>query len=75
MCPQSARNSERTRAGTWAEYDRSVSAPAQVPTRVRAEFLADCGHIPTWDDPQRVAEVILATAARAAQDAEVQRSA
>ena len=59
----------------WAEYDRSVSAPAQVPARVRSELLADCGHIPTWDDPQRVAEVILATAARAGQGAEAQRSA
>jgi len=59
----------------WAEYDRSVSAPAQVPARVRSEFLADCGHIPTWDDPERVAEVILATAQRAGQGAEAQHSA
>jgi pimeloyl-ACP methyl ester carboxylesterase len=59
----------------WAECDRSVRAPAQVPARVRTEFLADCGHIPTWDDPQRVAEVILATTARAGRGAETQRSA
>ncbi len=59
----------------WAEHDRSVSAPAQVPARVRVESLADCGHIPTWDDPQRVAEVILATTARAGQGTEVRRSA
>ena len=31
--------------------------------------------MPTWDDPQRVAEVILATTARAGQAAEAQRSA
>ena len=50
----------------WAEFDRSVSRPRRgVPDGVRTEFLAGCGHIPTWDDPQRVAEVILAGAARA----------
>jgi pimeloyl-ACP methyl ester carboxylesterase len=59
----------------WAEHDRSVSAPAQVPTRVRSEFLADCGHVPMWDDPRRVAEVILATTARAGHNAEVPRVA
>jgi len=58
----------------WAEHDRSVSAPAQVPTRVQTAFLADCGHLPTWDAPERVAEVILATAARAVHGAEAQRS-
>ena len=59
----------------WAEYDRSVSAPAQTPPGVRKEFLADCGHIPVWDDPGRVAEVILSTTAQARSGAEAQRSA
>lgn len=59
----------------WAEHDRSVTAPAQVPARVESAFLADCGHIPTWDDPQRVAEVILATTSRAEHGAPAQRSA
>jgi pimeloyl-ACP methyl ester carboxylesterase len=59
----------------WAEHDRSVSAPAQVPARVHAEYLAGCGHVPTWDDPQRVAQVILATTDRAGQGAEAQRQA
>lgn len=47
----------------WAERDRSVYPPATVPPGVRTEVLRDCGHVPTWDDPERVAEVILATTA------------
>lgn len=49
----------------WAEHDRSVVAPDRVPTGVHTEHLRDCGHVPTWDDPKRVAEVIVAGAARA----------
>ncbi len=49
----------------WAEHDRSVGPPDEVPPGVHTEYLRDCGHVPTWDDPARVAEVILAGAARA----------
>jgi len=49
----------------WAEYDRLVSPPARVPKGVETAQLAGCGHVPTWDDPARVAEVILACTARA----------
>jgi len=49
----------------WADRDRSVYPPDDVPPAVHTEVLRDCGHVPTWDDPRRVAEVILRTTARA----------
>ncbi len=49
----------------WADRDRSVHPPDQVPDAVHVEVLRDCGHLPTWDDPRRVAEVILRTTERA----------
>jgi len=49
----------------WADRDRSVYAPGHVPPEVHTEILRDCGHVPTWDDPRRVAEVILRTIGRA----------
>lgn len=48
----------------WADRDRSVYPPAHVPPGVHTEVLHDCGHVPTWDDPERVAEVILRTTGR-----------
>ena len=49
----------------WADRDRSVYPPEHVPPEVHTEVLHDCGHVPTWDDPGQVAEVILRTTARA----------
>ena len=49
----------------WADRDRSVYPPEHVPPEVHTEVLRDCGHVPTWDDPRLVAEVILRTTARA----------
>ena len=47
----------------WAEHDRIVrSRPLNqgiLPRRVRQRTLPGCGHVPTWDDPDLVAEVIL----------------
>lgn len=43
----------------WAEHDRLVARP---PTRVpdwRTVTLHGCGHIPTWDDPDQVARLLL----------------
>lgn len=50
----------------WADRDRLVSSPARLPHSVRTAVLHDCGHVPTWDDPEQVAGVILATTAQAA---------
>jgi len=52
----------------WAEHDRLVSPPRSVPPKVHtAPLLRGCGHVPTWDDPEQVAGVILESSARAAQ--------
>jgi pimeloyl-ACP methyl ester carboxylesterase len=57
----------------WGEHDRLVG-PQRVPfTPTRSELLRDCGHIPTWDDPGRVAALILEDVAATA-DARVSSS-
>jgi pimeloyl-ACP methyl ester carboxylesterase len=45
----------------WGEKDRLVRRPKpeSLPKRVRQVDLPDCGHVPTWDDPDRVARVVL----------------
>ncbi len=44
----------------WAEHDRLVGRPRSVPAGAREVRLAGVGHLPTWDDPAQVAEVLLA---------------
>jgi pimeloyl-ACP methyl ester carboxylesterase len=48
----------------WAEHDtlvRNSPLPAKLlPKRVEQVELPGCGHVPTWDDPDLVARVILA---------------
>lgn len=52
----------------WAEHDtlvRNRPLPAKaLPKRVEQVVLPGCGHVPTWDDPELVARVILAGARR-----------
>jgi len=52
----------------WAEHDslvRNRPLPEKlVPRRVQQVELPGCGHVPTWDDPELVARVILAGARR-----------
>jgi pimeloyl-ACP methyl ester carboxylesterase len=47
----------------WAEFDQIVrSRPLKdglLPKRVRQVELPGCGHVPTWDDPDLVARVVL----------------
>ena len=50
----------------WADRDRLVAPPRHLPEGIATAVLHDCGHVPTWDDPDRVAEVILAATARGA---------
>jgi pimeloyl-ACP methyl ester carboxylesterase len=42
----------------WADRDRSVYPPKEVPADVDVRRLRDCGHVPTWDSPEQVAGVI-----------------
>jgi pimeloyl-ACP methyl ester carboxylesterase len=43
----------------WAEHDRLVKKPRKIPDGVRSLDLPGCGHVPTWDDPELVARVLL----------------
>jgi pimeloyl-ACP methyl ester carboxylesterase len=49
----------------WPEYDRLIARPRRLPPNARSVDLPGCGHVPMWDDPQQVAEVILAGTRRA----------
>jgi pimeloyl-ACP methyl ester carboxylesterase len=52
----------------WAEHDRVVrNRPLKkgiLPRRVKQLTLPGCGHVPTWDDPDLVARVVLEGTAR-----------
>ena len=48
----------------WAERDRVVSRPRSTPAGVRTVTLRGCGHVPTWDDPEQVAGVVLTATSR-----------
>jgi pimeloyl-ACP methyl ester carboxylesterase len=43
----------------WAEHDRVVSRPRSRPAGARMVTLRGCGHVPTWDDPEQVARLLL----------------
>ena len=45
----------------WSDRDRLVGRPRREIPGVRALTLTDCGHVPTWDSPEQVAESILST--------------
>jgi pimeloyl-ACP methyl ester carboxylesterase len=47
----------------WPEFDRLISRPSALPPNARNVTLRGCGHIPTWDDPEQVAELVLAATA------------
>lgn len=46
----------------WCERDRLIARPRSLPAQVHEAVLADCGHLPMWDDPAAVAAAILAGA-------------
>jgi pimeloyl-ACP methyl ester carboxylesterase len=48
----------------WADHDRSVYPPDEVPAGVDVRRLRDCGHVPTWDSPEQVAAIITEGAQR-----------
>ena len=47
----------------WGDLDRLVRPPRSLPPGWRSQVLRDCGHVPTWDDPEQVAGLILKTSA------------
>ncbi|MGI8904244.1 MAG: alpha/beta fold hydrolase [Solirubrobacteraceae bacterium] len=48
----------------WSDHDRLVAPPAHLPREVRSVQLADAGHVPMWDAPERVAELLLEGSSR-----------
>jgi pimeloyl-ACP methyl ester carboxylesterase len=47
----------------WPEHDRIVGRLRNPPPNVRTVILPGAGHLPMWDDPQRVAELLLSSSA------------
>jgi pimeloyl-ACP methyl ester carboxylesterase len=45
----------------WSDRDRLVGRPNRSFAGVRMVTLADCGHVPTWDSPEQVADTIRST--------------
>jgi pimeloyl-ACP methyl ester carboxylesterase len=43
----------------WPEHDRLVRPPAWVPDTVHNRRLPGCGHLPMWDNPPVLAQVLL----------------
>lgn len=50
----------------WGEHDRLVRPPRVPPAGWEMVLLRGCGHLPMWDDPPLVADVIRHTMERAA---------
>ena len=47
----------------WGSLDRLVSPPRRTPAGWTTRVLRDCGHIPTWDDPEQVSRLLLEASA------------
>ena len=47
----------------WGELDRLVRPPRIVPSGWRTRVLRECGHVPTWDDPEQVSSLLLEASA------------
>lgn len=45
----------------WGELDRLIRPPRRIPPGATSIVLPGCGHLPMWDDPALVAEVIAQT--------------
>jgi pimeloyl-ACP methyl ester carboxylesterase len=43
----------------WPERDRLIARPPWLPDNVRSVVLKDAGHIPMWDAPDKLAELLL----------------
>jgi pimeloyl-ACP methyl ester carboxylesterase len=52
----------------WPDHDRLIRRPVWVPDRIRNVVLSDAGHMPVWDAPQTLADVLLAASGGQAAD-------
>jgi pimeloyl-ACP methyl ester carboxylesterase len=46
----------------WPDHDKLIARPVWIPDRVRNVVLRDAGHVPMWDAPDAVADVLLVSA-------------
>jgi pimeloyl-ACP methyl ester carboxylesterase len=53
----------------WPDRDRLIARPARLPVAARNVVLYDCGHVPMWDSPQQVSELLLEGSGAQARDA------
>lgn len=44
----------------WPDHDHLVERPQWMPDQIVSVMLRDAGHVPMWDAPERVAELLLA---------------
>jgi pimeloyl-ACP methyl ester carboxylesterase len=44
----------------WPDHDRLIQRPVWVPDQIDNVVLSDSGHIPVWDAPDALAEIVLA---------------
>jgi pimeloyl-ACP methyl ester carboxylesterase len=58
----------------FGERDRLIRPSRLSTPGARTVVLADCGHIPMWDDPRAVTEILLASAGSTSQRAKLQSS-
>jgi len=43
----------------WPDHDRLIQRPVWVPDRIDNVVLSDSGHIPTWDAPDALTQILL----------------
>jgi pimeloyl-ACP methyl ester carboxylesterase len=43
----------------WPDHDRLIRRPLWVPDRIRNVVLSDAGHVPMWDAPEALAQILL----------------
>jgi pimeloyl-ACP methyl ester carboxylesterase len=43
----------------WPDHDRLIRRPVWVPDRIRNVVLSGAGHMPMWDTPQALAQVLI----------------
>jgi pimeloyl-ACP methyl ester carboxylesterase len=44
----------------WPDRDQLIKRPPWVPDRIKNVVLADSGHVPMWDSPAKLAEILIA---------------
>ena len=47
----------------WPDRDRLIARPPRLPAAARNVLLRDCGHVPMWDSPEQVTDLLLAGSA------------